>query len=582
MDGDQRGRSQADLIRAFIKARDSGDFEQLERAALALPAGQRFGAEAGQLPALVHEAYRAAVTPASRCRLAGALAKVWAYSMEPERAVPFADEAVALARDLGQPEMLADALDVALLAVWGPDSFAQRLELSAQLAQAAGHVADPELRLTAHLWRLTTAWECLDVVAVQRQLRALDILAEESGSVRMAFFAAARRAMHALVTASLDRADELIARTSDIGRRSDEPDVAAVSHSLAAGRARRAGDTEVLRREAAEFAEYGASEGIASICAEAAVIWLAAGEPDRAADLAIQLAGAGLDAVPRNVDFLLTVASLTEVGSALKLTEIVTDGLRLLEPYAGRAVLNAGAVTFHGVIDDYLFRASQALDRPETDQWARHATLGYQRLGATWWKDRLGGPAPAPQASVRTTIQLRQDGSGWVIGGASLPDLKGLHYLRQLLGRPGQDVAAAQLAAAIGGHPAEILAEFSAGELIDRQALDAYRSRLRDLDEELAEAQDWADEARLSRLHEERVALLDQVAAATGLGGRQRRFSSADERARVAVRKAIAAALARVEQQDPATARLLKDTIRTGATCRYDPDPARPVTWLLD
>ncbi|MFI1379730.1 hypothetical protein [Embleya sp. NPDC020886] len=29
-------------------------------------------------------------------------------------------------------------------------------------------------------------------------------------------------------------------------------------------------------------------------------------------------------------------------------------------------------------------------------------------------------------------------------------------------------------------------------------------------------------------------------------------------------------------------ARLLRDTIHTGASCRYDPDPARPVTWLLD
>src|SRR6185437_3716652 len=259
-----------------------------------------------------YEAYRAAVAPASRCRLAGALAKVWAYSYEPERAVPFADEAVALARDLGQPELLVDALDVALLVHWGPDSFAQRLDLSAQLASAAGHVADPELRLSAHLWRLTTAWEALDVLAVQRQLRALDLLAEETGSVRMAFFATARRAMHALVTASLDRADELIARTSEIGGRCDEPDVPAVTHSLAVGRARRAGDTEVLRQEAVEWVEFGTSEGIRSICAEAAVIWLAAGEHDRAADLLYQLVGTGLDSVPRDVDFLLTVTSMTE------------------------------------------------------------------------------------------------------------------------------------------------------------------------------------------------------------------------------------------------------------------------------
>ncbi|MET7457638.1 hypothetical protein ABZT03_38475 [Streptomyces sp. NPDC005574] len=55
-----------------------------------------------------------------------------------------------------------------------------------------------------------------------------------------------------------------------------------------------------------------------------------------------------------------------------------------------------------------------------------------------------------------------------------------------------------------------------------------------------------------------------------------------DERARVAVRKAIAAAPDRIQRHDPTLARLLRETIRTGASCRYDPDPGRPVTWLLD
>ena len=119
-------------------------------------------------------------------------------------------------------------------------------------------------------------------------------------------------------------------------------------------------------------------------------------------------------------------------------------------------------------------------------------------------------------------------------------------------------------------------------EIADRRALAADRQRLRDLDGELAEAESWADQARLTRLRLEREALLREVGAAAEAGGRPRRFSSADERARVAVREAIAAALARIGQADPATARLLRDTIRTGARCRYDPDPARPVSWLLD
>jgi hypothetical protein len=114
----------------------------------------------------------------------------------------FADEALSLAglpELAAEPRLLADALDAALLARWGPDSFAERRSLAALLGDAAAYVADPEVRLSAHMWRLTVAWECLDVVAVQRQMRALDALAEETGSARISFFAASRRAMHALV-----------------------------------------------------------------------------------------------------------------------------------------------------------------------------------------------------------------------------------------------------------------------------------------------------------------------------------------------------------------------------------------------
>jgi hypothetical protein len=53
------------------------------------------------------------------------------------------------------------------------------------------------------------------------------------------------------------------------------------------------------------------------------------------------------------------------------------------------------------------------------------------------------------------------------------------------------------------------------------------------------------------------------------------------ERARVAVRKAIAAALSRIEVHDATTARLLRNSIHTGSVCRYDPDPQAPIEWSL-
>jgi hypothetical protein len=119
------------------------------------------------------------------------------------------------------------------------------------------------------------------------------------------------------------------------------------------------------------------------------------------------------------------------------------------------------------------------------------------------------------------------------------------------------------------------------GALVDRPALAAYRRRLAELDEELDEARSWADPVRLDRLEDERAALLAEVGRATGLGGRARVSGDAGERARVAVRKAIAAAIARIGEVDAPLARLLRDTVSTGGRCRYDPDPGRPVRWVL-
>jgi len=396
--------------------------------------------------------------------------------------------------------------------------------------------------------------------------------------------------MYSLVVGELAEADRLIEQAEAIGQQAAEPDLAAVLHSLAASRAGRVGDRATLAREAAAFEAYGTEQGIGSVIAEAAVLWLESGEPERAATLARRLAGsgpdgpaAGLNGIDRDVDFLLVVCSLVAVGSAVGLPELVRSAAALLEPYAGRAVLNAGAVTFHGVVDDYLWQAHRALGSTEAAHWLRTATSCYERLGARQWQDRLHAAAPATVPPL--VAHLHHGTAGWSVGrpGAVqvLPELRGLHHLRVLLGRPGAEVSAVELAAAASGHPGVIVAE-TGEELLDARALADYRRRLAELTDELAEAESWADQGRAERLGLERSALLDELATATGFGGRTRQFASSQERARTAVRKAIAGAVSRIEQHDPALARLLRNTVRTGASCRYEPDPAQPVRWLLD
>jgi hypothetical protein len=119
------------------------------------------------------------------------------------------------------------------------------------------------------------------------------------------------------------------------------------------------------------------------------------------------------------------------------------------------------------------------------------------------------------------------------------------------------------------------------GAILDPQAKEAYRHRLEELQEELREAEGWADTERAARAREEMEFLADELAGAIGLGGRDRRAPSDAERARVNVTKAIRAALARIDQHSPALGRHLANTIRTGTFCSYVPDPRVSAAWQL-
>jgi hypothetical protein len=171
-----------------------------------------------------------------------------------------------------------------------------------------------------------------------------------------------------------------------------------------------------------------------------------------------------------------------------------------------------------------------------------------------------------------------------------VPDSLGLRYLDLLVRNPGRELAAvelAQLAAATGpaepgpasaGAHADGLHDVSgtpANDILDRQARTAYRQRLANLDEELAEAEQWHDTERASRLRAEKDFLVRELAAATGLGGRPRQLGSDSERARLNVTRAIRSAISRIRDRAPDAAAHLDQAIRTGTRCSYSP-PNRP------
>ena len=117
--------------------------------------------------------------------------------------------------------------------------------------------------------------------------------------------------------------------------------------------------------------------------------------------------------------------------------------------------------------------------------------------------------------------------------------------------------------------------------VLDDEARGAYRRRLRELREELAEADAFNDRGRSERARGEIDAITAQLAAAVGLGGRGRVTGGAAERARSTVTHAINAALRNIRRSLPALADELALRLTTGTFCGYTPDPAHPTDWTL-
>jgi hypothetical protein len=118
-------------------------------------------------------------------------------------------------------------------------------------------------------------------------------------------------------------------------------------------------------------------------------------------------------------------------------------------------------------------------------------------------------------------------------------------------------------------------------EVLDAQAKTAYRGRLDALRAELAEAEGFNDVGRAERAREEIEVIEEQLAAAVGLGGRDRVAGSAAERARSAVTQRVRAAIKKIGAAHPVLADHLAGRIETGTFCVYRLDPMRPIEWDL-
>ena len=228
-------------------------------------------------------------------------------------------------------------------------------------------------------------------------------------------------------------------------------------------------------------------------------------------------------------------------------------------------------------------RAGGRQDQADLELEAAHAVL--DRIEAAQTADpaaRVEGRDALDNQPDPDRNMFRREGDYWsvVFEGHTVRvrDLKGMRYLARLLAHPGRDFHVLDLVAAETGRVSHA-ALGDAGEMLDARAKNAYRRRLAEIEDDMEQARAIGDTERAAQADAERDFLLRELSRAVGLGGRDRRASSASERARAGVTRAIRQAIGRIGEHHPQLGEHLNRAVRTGTHCAYLPDPGAPAAW---
>jgi hypothetical protein len=174
------------------------------RAALAHAGGtfERFGTQDDEAGALLDEALALLPTAdtALRCEVLARLSAVLYYSPESEqRGAALADEAVAMARRMGDPAALATALGAAQYANWRPGGAAARVAHADELLDLLGDRADALALAESHVWRAIALLELCRRAEADVEFARHASIAERVQQAPLLIHALAIKAMLALL-----------------------------------------------------------------------------------------------------------------------------------------------------------------------------------------------------------------------------------------------------------------------------------------------------------------------------------------------------------------------------------------------
>ena len=261
-------------------------------------------------------------------------------------------EALPLARNSGNPAVLAEVLDARLHALWDPAGAQDRLESAAEIIAAARDSADLARERSGLFWRFVALMELGRVAEAESALAAFEQEARLAGDAAGQIMALARHAMLATIRGRFAEAEVLAGQVADHGAAIQLPDTPALMGTLRGSMAALRGDgtlveahIQVMRRAAQQAPGHFYEASTARILLTAGRRGEAAAELARA--LPVVLAGAG----PRWVG---AAADLSQVAAAMGDTHAARALWQALSGYRGQLVVWAGANTVTGPVSHYL------------------------------------------------------------------------------------------------------------------------------------------------------------------------------------------------------------------------------------
>lgn len=536
---------------AAARAAAAGRPVDLARAALGCSGGAGMEVNPDEASRRVLERALAAIgerEPALRARLLARLSVVVAATAPARRRAALVAEAGTLAAAAGDPLALADAAVARCHLHAGPDAVDRRLADAAAVVRHAVAERQTRLELLGRRLRIEALFEQGRVSELHR---AVDEYEQRAAMVRDPAYTC---------FTPLWRATLAAAGGDEAGYHRHRATLAGVVEALPAGSDGRLlmrvqelfhlldveRDGAAAARHYREAVRVGRAGLPPQLAVTEALLLAVEGRPDEARAVLARWDGP-IRSMARDAEWIPALVQLADVASHVGEHGSARWVAEMLEPYRDLWAVEGIGAALRGPVSRALAVLADVLDAPP-------------------------GPAGTPGAAA---ARLAFDAGSWFVefdgSTGRVRDSKGMRDIAVLLARPGMAVAALDLVAAGG----PVVVERALGPVLDAAARSAYRRRVAELDAALDAADRSGEAARSADLTDERDHLLAQLAAATGLGGRDRSTGSSAERARTTVTTRVKDALRRLDAAHPDAARHLRRALRTGRHCSYDPDPPR-------